>query len=99
MINGGCYAFVPTLGYFTGAQKACRDLGAYIVNIDSQEEQDAIYAKAKEWTKGNVFLYRPLSSGRNFKMTYGEPFLIKMFPIASVGLFISGNMQTATISS
>ena len=54
MINNGCYAFVPKLGYFKDAQKACQDLGAYVVNIDSQEEQDAIYAKAKEWTKGNA---------------------------------------------
>ena len=28
------------------------------MNIDSQEEQDAIYAKAKEWTKGNVLFSR-----------------------------------------
>jgi hypothetical protein len=52
LVNNACYAFVPKLGYFKDANKACQDMGAYLVNIDSQEEQDAVYAKAKEWTKG-----------------------------------------------
>ena len=51
-INGGCYKFIKKMEFWNGAQKTCKKLGSYVLNINSKAEQKKMYSKLKKWTQG-----------------------------------------------